>query len=155
MNKAELFAILARGEDSHHQFKRDFTNVETLASHAFYMLPYRGLGSGIPRATEAWPPIKLIDDRRGNQFKVVIRRLEIGQTKPESQPELQPLENRVLQLLAIKPASKAEISSLLGQKEVSGQLNKVIRELLAAKRIEYTIPNKPNSRLQQYRISVL
>jgi ATP-dependent DNA helicase RecG len=61
----------------------------------------------------------------------------------------------VLQLLAIKPASKAEISSLLGQKEVSGQLNKVIRELLAAKRIEYTIPNKPNSRLQQYRISVL
>jgi predicted HTH transcriptional regulator len=32
MNKAELFAILARGEDSHHQFKRDFTNVEALAA---------------------------------------------------------------------------------------------------------------------------
>ena len=40
-----------------------------LASHAFHMLPYRGLGSGIPRATEAWPEIELIDDRRGNQFK--------------------------------------------------------------------------------------
>ncbi len=130
-----------------------------LASHAFYMLPYRGLGSGIPRATGAWPTIELIDDRKGNQFKVIIRRNEVLQTKsqPELQPELQPesLESRVLQLLATKSASKAEISTLLGQKEVSGQLNKVIRELIAAKRIEYTIPNKPNSRLQQYRISVL
>jgi ATP-dependent DNA helicase RecG len=55
--------------------------------------------------------------------------------------------------LAIKPANKTEISSQLGQKKVSGQLNKVIRDLLAAKRIEYTIPNKPNSRLQKYRLS--
>ena len=46
-----------------------------LVSHAFYMLPYRGIGSGIPRATEAWPHIDLIDDRRGNQFKAIIRRI--------------------------------------------------------------------------------
>jgi len=45
-----------------------------LASHAFHLLPYRGLGSGIPRATAAWPGIEFIDDRRGNQFKVVIQR---------------------------------------------------------------------------------
>ena len=45
-----------------------------LASHAFHLLPYRGLGSGIPRATAAWPAIELIDDRRGNQFKVVVQR---------------------------------------------------------------------------------
>lgn len=35
-----------------------------LASRAFHLLPYRGLGSGIPRATDAWPDIALIDDRR-------------------------------------------------------------------------------------------
>ncbi len=46
-----------------------------LVSHAFYMLPYKGLGSGIPRATEAWPDIELIDDRRGNQFKTIIKRI--------------------------------------------------------------------------------
>jgi ATP-dependent DNA helicase RecG len=46
-----------------------------LVSHAFYMLPYKGLGSGIPRATEAWPDIELIDDRRGNQFKTIIKRV--------------------------------------------------------------------------------
>ena len=45
-----------------------------LASHAFHLLPYRGLGSGIPRAMAAWPDIEFIDDRRGNQFKVMVRR---------------------------------------------------------------------------------
>jgi len=52
-----------------------------LASHAFHMLPYRGLGSGIPRAVAAWPEMELIDDRQGNQFKVIIKR-EVQQ--PES-----------------------------------------------------------------------
>ena len=47
-----------------------------LASHAFHLLPYRGLGSGIPRAMAAWSEIELIDDRRGNQFRVIIRRHE-------------------------------------------------------------------------------
>jgi len=36
---------------------------------------------------------------------------------------------------------------------VSGQLNKVIRTLLVAGQIELTIPLKPNSRLQQYRLT--
>lgn len=45
-----------------------------LASHAFHMLPYQGLGSGIPRAIEDWPHIEFVDDRAGNQFKVVLRR---------------------------------------------------------------------------------
>jgi ATP-dependent DNA helicase RecG len=59
----------------------------------------------------------------------------------------------VLRILANKPVSKAEISAQLGQKEVSGQLNKVVRDMLAAKTIEYTLPDKPNSRLQKYRLT--
>lgn len=47
-----------------------------LASHAFHMLPYQGLGSGIPRAIEDWPHIEFVDDRAGNQFKVILRRAE-------------------------------------------------------------------------------
>jgi len=49
--------------------------------------------------------------------------------------------------------SKAELSSSLGHKEISGQLNKIIRELLQNKTVEYTIPEKPNSRLQKYRLT--
>jgi predicted HTH transcriptional regulator len=45
-----------------------------LASHAFHLLPYSGLGSGIPRAAAAWPDIELTNDKRGDQFKVVVRR---------------------------------------------------------------------------------
>ncbi len=75
--------------------------------------------------------------------------------RPESQPESQPesLEVRVLRLLTSGPLAKAELSSGLGQKEISGHLNKLIRLLLADKAIEMTIPEKPNSRLQKYRLT--
>ncbi|KTT04170.1 hypothetical protein NS376_05445 [Pseudomonas oryzihabitans] len=37
------------------------------------ILPYRGLGNGIPCAIDAWPEIELHDDRQSNQFRVVIK----------------------------------------------------------------------------------
>lgn len=77
------------------------------------------------------------------------------ESRPESQPESRPesLELRVLGFLRSGPFSKAELSAGLGQKEVSGQLNKVIRLLLADQSIEFTIPDKPNSRLQKYKLT--
>lgn len=46
-----------------------------LASFAFKgILPYRGLGTGIRRALADWPDVFFIDDREGNQFKVIISR---------------------------------------------------------------------------------
>jgi ATP-dependent DNA helicase RecG len=45
-----------------------------LASYATKIVPYSGLGSGIPRALDEYPDIDFIDDREGNQFKVIIRR---------------------------------------------------------------------------------
>ena len=75
--------------------------------------------------------------------------------QPESRPESQPesLESRILGLLQQEPLGKAEISAGLGQKKVSGQLNKVIRSMVADQYIELTIPDKPNSRLQKYRVT--
>lgn len=75
--------------------------------------------------------------------------------QPESRPESQPesLEARVLALLAAGPMSKAELSTRLGQKEISGQLNKVIRLLRADRKIAYTLPDKPQSRHQKYRLA--
>lgn len=77
------------------------------------------------------------------------------ESQPESRPELQPesLEMKVFVLLSQGPLGKKEISNGLGQKEVSGQLNKVIRVLLADQTIEQTIPNKPASRMQRYRLT--
>jgi ATP-dependent DNA helicase RecG len=50
------------------------------------------------------------------------------------------------------PLSKSDIAAKLGQKQPSGQLHKVIRSLLAENTITYTIPDKPQSRLQKYKL---
>ena len=80
---------------------------------------------------------------------------EVAAAQPESRPESQPesLELRLLAMLADEPLSKAQLSSRLGHKEISGQLNKVMRLLLAEDNIEYTLPDKPSSRLQKYRLT--
>lgn len=48
-----------------------------LASFAPKVLPYRGLGSGIKRVIKAYSDIELIDDRPGNEFKVIIKRIQL------------------------------------------------------------------------------
>jgi predicted HTH transcriptional regulator len=49
-----------------------------LASFATKLLPYRGLGSGVPRSLRAYQEIELTDDREGNLFKVVVTRKFLG-----------------------------------------------------------------------------
>ena len=91
------------------------------------------------------------------QSALVEYRATQGQArrKPESQPESQPelLEAKVLSLLADGSMSKAELSKNLGQKKVSGHLNKVVRLLMVDQMIEYTLPDKPRSRLQKYQLT--
>ena len=60
---------------------------------------------------------------------------------------------KVFALLYEVPLSKKEISTGLGQRVVSGQLNKVIRVLLDDQTIEQTIPDKPASRMKKYRLT--
>lgn len=69
----------------------------------------------------------------------------------ESRPES--LEAKVLSLLTAGEMSKVELSKSLGQKEISGQLNKVVRVLMREQSIEYTLPDKPRSRFQKYRLT--
>lgn len=46
----------------------------SLSEHAFRLLPYRGMGSGIPRALGEWPQIELISEAGGNQFTASVQR---------------------------------------------------------------------------------
>ena len=45
-----------------------------LASFAAKLLPYRGLGNGVRRVLKLHPHVDFLDDRDGNDFKVVLWR---------------------------------------------------------------------------------
>ena len=83
----------------------------------------------------------------------------IWRAKPPERIEVQPeslpsdIRSRVLNLLTNETMSKSELSKKLGHKEVSGQLNKVVRNLMADGVIEYTLPEKPTSPRQKYQLT--
>ncbi|MEW6185123.1 MAG: ATP-binding protein [Thermodesulfobacteriota bacterium] len=80
--------------------------------------------------------------------------------RPESRPESQlesrlgsTLAARIFLILKNRDQGKAAMASELGHKTVSGELNKQIKRLQELGLIEMTIPEKPNSRLQKYRVT--
>ena len=71
------------------------------------LLPYRGLGSGIKRALEAWPEIDFFDDRDGCLFTAAVHRKETVSSEKSSE--------KILSLLKTEPELAArEIGRQIG-----------------------------------------
>ena len=80
------------------------------------LLPYRGLGSGIKRAIEAWPQIDFLDDRDGCLFTATVHRTAVkssGKTSGKILTELKQDGNLTI----------PELSSLIGVTERSIERN--------------------------------
>ncbi|MBI4027461.1 MAG: hypothetical protein HY360_20920 [Verrucomicrobia bacterium] len=63
------------------------------------------------------------------------------------------LAARIMFLLQKGESGKTALAKGLGHKTVSGELHKQIKRLLQQTLIAMTIPSKPNSRLQKYRLT--
>ena len=63
------------------------------------------------------------------------------------------LAAKVLLMLREEEAGKAQLAKRLGHKAVSGELHKQIKRLQTLEMIQMTLPEKPNSRLQKYRLT--
>jgi len=70
----------------------------------------------------------------------------------EAQVEAQ-VDLQILSKCAIAPLSSSEIAAALGHKQLSGNLRKALQRLRESGLLEYTIPEKPNSRLQKHRLT--
>ncbi|MDR3300636.1 MAG: putative DNA binding domain-containing protein [Candidatus Accumulibacter sp.] len=146
----------------------------TLTEHASQILPYRGMGSGIPRALKEWPRIELIDDVAGNQFRAVVWRPKAEwATPPVTPPVAPPVAPPVTPPVAppVTPPVTPPVAALLALLAEAGELANAdirvrlklkdrthvreyyIEPALAQGLIEYTLPDKPSSRLQKYRLT--
>jgi len=61
------------------------------------------------------------------------------------------MANRILELLQGDALGKQEIAQKLGKSKPTRYLDELVKKMLADGLIEFTLPEKPNSRLQKYR----
>jgi len=59
----------------------------------------------------------------------------------------------ILKNLEKEPLSAAELAVALGLQSKTGAFKRTLQELIDSGIIEYTIPGKPTSRLQKYRLT--
>lgn len=96
-----------------------------------------------------YPQIEFRWKETGLSFQVQFVKLDYvaeQELQQELQQELsnQTMYSDILNKIEETPLSRKEISEGLGQKQVSGQLNKILSKLVEDKLIEHTIPDNKN-----------
>lgn len=134
-----------------------------------------GRCTGIPKIIDAMhrngsPPVEFEFDEDHSYFMVRLpvhpAALEVADSQPGTAAEQESVQqgaqsgaqsraqsDQVLQLLRSHPLSAGEIATALGLKSKTGALKRTLGVLYAVELVEYTLPDKPTSRLQKYRLT--
>ncbi len=114
-----------------------------------------------PITNEEQPELQPEFEKLQPEFKAWIdswleeEQQELQQEFNDGQPELQPesLYSEIVLRLAENNLSKQGLADALGHKSISGQLKVVINQLIEDQLIEWTIPEKPKSSKQKYKLT--
>ena len=142
-----------------------FARNPLMANFCAKTMPYRGLGSGIPRVLSEDSHVKFIDSKDGNLFTVCIYRVlaekhneteiigcDLARSKTEKARSIGKKavsKEELLLAFCSEPRSLSEISEFLKLKEKYKMKKKLIDPLLG-KSLRMTEPNSPNSPTQKY-----
>ena len=137
-------------------FFREIHRADELGSGMRKMMRYgKAYGGADPEMVE------------GDIFRIVIKVPEFDKTKgaisPGAQDEIQSGTQQktrpgahtagIIRILGSGQMSAADLVSKLGLKSKTGALKRSLQELLDKGLVEYTIPDKPKSRLQKYQLA--
>jgi predicted HTH transcriptional regulator len=121
------------------------------------VLPYRGLGSGVPRALEAWPEIDFRDDREGGLFLATVRRKAVaGHMRGSTTAHVTAhVTEQVLALVAQLDGelARGELQEAMGLTHREHFRKAYLVPALEAGLVEMTLPDRPKSRSQRYRLT--
>ncbi len=120
-------------------------------------------GRGIQRIFEACEsagtPVPIIDYQPNDLWiefpfsPEYLTAIATPETSPKSGAQSGAQSLQILNLLESEPFSANELANYLKLESKTGAFKRAIKELVAGGLIEYTIPEKPNSRLQKYRLN--
>ena len=117
-----------------------------------------GRSTGIPKILRAMkqngsplPEFESDDDR--SYFIIRLTARQDGDRPAEETIKLKAQAELVLRALSEGEMSMNELVEKLGLERRTGSLQRTVSELLEAALIQFTIPNRPNSRLQKYQLT--
>jgi len=154
MNQIGPLEVLARGEDSHHQFKRDVTNADSLAAELaafansgggrlFLGVNDDGSIAGLEAAAVRRP---------SSPAPRMCRPIQPPHQSPHQSPHQWGLSKLLLNAWKI---GGSYIRERLQLKDHTHEREHYSEPALGHGLVEYTIRDKPNSRLQRYRLTAM
>ena len=121
----------------------------------------RGTNRVIAMCKKHGAPPPLFEERQG--FLIVTFRAQLvaggaagtseAQSGAQSEAQSEARSIRVLGALSRGALSARSLAVALGMRSKTGALKRTLSEMLSKTLIEYTLPDRPNSRLQKYRLT--